>query len=122
MAEETVAEVVRTPTSHGCSRVRDPLAGMHGAFAALLGLALRDATGHGCQIEVPMVEVALKAAAEQIVEWSAYGRQMQREGNRSPYAAPQGLYRCRDDEQWLALSCEHDMQWHGLRRVMGDPA
>src|SRR3712207_3544438 len=64
----------------------DPLAGLHGAFAAVVSLMEREATGRGRHVELPMVEVALNAAAEQIVEWSAYGREMGREGNRSPYA------------------------------------
>ena len=100
----------------------DPLAGMHAAFAAILGLVQRDRTGQGCLIEAPMVEGALNAAAEQIIEFSAYGATMEREGNASPWAAPQGLYACRGSEQWLALSCENDAQWQALRKVLGDPA
>ena len=100
----------------------DPLAGMHAAFAALMGLVQRDRTGLGCHIEAPMVEGALNAAAEQIIEFSAYGATMEREGNRSPWAAPQGLYPCRGSEQWLALSCESDAQWRALRVALGDPA
>jgi crotonobetainyl-CoA:carnitine CoA-transferase CaiB-like acyl-CoA transferase len=100
----------------------DPLAGMHAAFAALLGLVQRDQTGKGCLIEAPMVEGALNAAAEQIIEFSAYGATMEREGNASPWAAPQGLYACRGTEQWLALSCETDAQWRALRRVLGEPS
>src|SRR6185436_14671138 len=83
----------------------DPLAGMHAAFALHVGLAERDATGEGCLLEVTMVEGALNAAAEQIVEWSAHRYEMQREGNRTPYAAPQGLYPCTGWENWLSLSC-----------------
>jgi crotonobetainyl-CoA:carnitine CoA-transferase CaiB-like acyl-CoA transferase len=118
-------------TSHSDDQPRiqqgpcDPLAGMHSAFAVLVALAERDRTGLGSLLEVTMVEGALNAAAEQIVEWSAYGNEMQREGNRSPYAAPQGLYRCPDAgglEQWLAVSCETDAHWHALRRALGDPA
>ncbi len=107
----------------------DPLAGMHSAFAFIVALAERDRTGLGSLLEVTMVEGALNAAAEQIVEWSAYGHEMQREGNRSPYAAPQGLYRCKDAahgsvaiEQWLAISCESDAHWHALKRALGEPA
>jgi crotonobetainyl-CoA:carnitine CoA-transferase CaiB-like acyl-CoA transferase len=99
----------------------DPLAGAHGAFAVLAGLAQRDLTSRGCHIEVPMVEVALNAAAEQIVDWTAYSREVAGDGNRSVHAAPQGLYRCAGDEHWLAISCELDAQWDGLRRALGDP-
>ncbi len=103
----------------------DPLAGMHAAFALLLALERRDRTGLGCHVECTMVEGALNAAAEQIAEATAYGRVMEREGNRSPTAAPQGLYPCAGSEpgleQWLALSVRTDAQWHALREVLGDP-
>jgi crotonobetainyl-CoA:carnitine CoA-transferase CaiB-like acyl-CoA transferase len=100
----------------------DPLAGMHAAFAAILGLVQRDQTGTGCLVEAPMVEGALNAAAEQIIEYSAYRATMEREGNASPWAAPQGLYACKGTEQWLAISCESDPQWQSLRRVLGEPS
>lgn len=103
----------------------DPLAGMHAAFATLVALARRDDTDRGSFIECPMVEGALNAAAEQIVEYSAYGNILQRDGNRCPQAAPQGLYPCRDHrpeaEQWLALSIETDEQWRDLKSCLGNP-
>ena len=99
----------------------DPLAGMHAAFAALVGLAEREATGHGHLFECAMVEGALNAAAEQVIEYTATGHLMAREGNRAPWAAPQGLYRCRGEEQWLAVSVATDAQWQSLRRALGDP-
>lgn len=100
----------------------DPLAGMHAAFALLVALADREATGVGRHVEVTMVEGALNAAAEQVIEHSAYGQLLRRDGNRSPGAAPQGLYRCRGVEQWLALSVASDAQWVALRDVLGQPA
>ena len=100
----------------------DPNAGMHAAFAALVALAERDATGEGQHVEVTMIEGALNAAAEQLVEWTAYGRLLEREGNRSPWAAPQNLYQCEGDEEWLAISVESDAQWEGLIDALGRPS
>jgi crotonobetainyl-CoA:carnitine CoA-transferase CaiB-like acyl-CoA transferase len=103
----------------------DPVAGMHATFAFLVALAERASTGHGHHVESTMVESALNMAAEQLVEWSAYGNLMRREGNRSPLAAPQGLYPCSDGqpgmEKWLALSVATDAQWRALRSALGDP-
>jgi crotonobetainyl-CoA:carnitine CoA-transferase CaiB-like acyl-CoA transferase len=103
----------------------DPLAGLHSAFAFLVALAERSMTGHGHHIESTMVESALNVAAEQVVEWTAYGNRMQRDGNRSPLAAPQGLYPCAGGavgaENWLALSVATDAQWHSLCSLLGDP-
>ncbi len=99
----------------------DPIAGMHGAYALILGLAERERTGRGVFLESTMVEAALNCSAEQIVEYTAYGNVMERAGNRGPYAAPQGLYPCRGHEQWLALAVATDEQWRALVGVLGSP-
>jgi crotonobetainyl-CoA:carnitine CoA-transferase CaiB-like acyl-CoA transferase len=100
----------------------DPLGAMHGAFAIMVGIAAAERDGEGSLLEVPLVESALNVAAEQVVEYSAYGNLLERDGNRSPGAAPQGVYACRGDEQWLALSVVTDEQWQQLRVALGDPA
>lgn len=99
----------------------DPLAGMHSAFAMLAGLRRRDETGQGALIEVSMVESALNAAAEQVVEFTAYGNLLSRLGNRSRDVAPQGLYQCAGTERWLAISVATDEQWRLLKSALDDP-
>lgn len=101
----------------------DPIAGMHGAFAALLALRERDETGAGCFVESPMVEAAISCSAELIVEWTANRVALERLGNRSRFAAPQGVYAARGDEEWVAISVETDEQWARLAELLGiDPA
>jgi crotonobetainyl-CoA:carnitine CoA-transferase CaiB-like acyl-CoA transferase len=95
---------------------------MHSAFAMLLALRQRERTGRGSFLEVSMVESALNAVAEQVVEYTAYGTVLERLGNRSRDAAPQGVYPAAGHEQWLAISVATDDQWRALKRVLGDPA
>ena len=104
----------------------DPIAGMHAAFAFLVTQADRHEEGHQARhVESTMVESALNVAAEQIVRFSAHGEVMERDGNRSPLAAPQGLYPCAGStpgaESWLALSVASDRQWLALRSLLGEP-
>jgi crotonobetainyl-CoA:carnitine CoA-transferase CaiB-like acyl-CoA transferase len=103
----------------------DPLAGMHAAIAFFVALSGREESGRGHHVESTMVESALNVAAEQVVEWSAYGNLLMRDGNRSPLAAPQGLYACIDGElgakMWLAISITTDEQWRALRSALGEP-
>ena len=104
----------------------DPFGGMHAAFATLLALEQRNHSGEGQLVELPLVEPALNAAAEQVIEWTKNGVLLPRLGNRGPYAAPQGVYRCAKAEgesgdEWLALAVASDAQWQALRRVLGDP-
>jgi crotonobetainyl-CoA:carnitine CoA-transferase CaiB-like acyl-CoA transferase len=99
----------------------DPITGYHAAFAICSALAHRRRTGEGQVVEVPMAEVALNVAADGIVTASAYGVTRVREANRGPGAAPQGVYPCAGDDQWIALSVEDDDQWTALVRSLGSP-
>ena len=102
--------------------VCDPLGGMHGVVALMAALGRRETTGEGCLVEVPLIDVALNAAAEQFLQFSATGQLLGRTGNRDPAVAPQGVYRCLGDDEWLALSVLDARQWHALRRVVGLPS
>ncbi len=104
----------------------DPLAGLQAAYAALLGIAQRDATGEGCAIESAMVETLLSITAEGVAEFDATGTLLTGDGNRSPFAAPQGLYACAGIDsfgqpEWLALSVATDAQWANLVGALGGP-
>jgi crotonobetainyl-CoA:carnitine CoA-transferase CaiB-like acyl-CoA transferase len=100
----------------------DPNGAMHAAFAMQVALAARDATGEGQFVEAPLIESALNIAAQQVVEYSAYGRLVTRAGDTTPGCAPQGVYPCAGEERWLAVSVANDAQWHRLRAALGDPA
>lgn len=100
----------------------DAIGGLHAFFALALALEHRRRTGAGQLVEVPLVEPGLNLAAEQVIEYSAHGRLLSREGNRGPYAAPQGVYACAGEGSFLALAVATDDQWRGLRAALGDPA
>jgi crotonobetainyl-CoA:carnitine CoA-transferase CaiB-like acyl-CoA transferase len=98
----------------------DPIAGIHGAFVVLAALEHRERTGEGQLVEMPMAEVALNVAAEPIVTWSAYRTLLERAGDRGAPGAPQGVYACIGDEQWVALSITDDDEWRALVEALGD--
>jgi crotonobetainyl-CoA:carnitine CoA-transferase CaiB-like acyl-CoA transferase len=97
----------------------DPNAGMHAVVAALAGLEQRDATGRGCFVESAMIDTATAICPEPVLEWTAYGRLLGREGNRSPWVNPSGVYACAGHEQWLAIGCADDWQWQALTSALG---
>ena len=109
------------PTPHVPRGPCDPLAGYHVVFALLVAHWRRLRSGEGASLEAAMTESALNAAAELLIEYTAYGKILQRMGNRSCDAAPQGLYRCAGDDQWLALSVRSDDDWQALKGVVGHP-
>ncbi len=121
------------PISPYC--IGDPGAGLHALTGLLLALEHRRRTGEGALVEAAMVDAALNLAAEQIVEHSAYGALLQRDGNRGPTAAPQNLYRTADvtvdatvdgpgadpRDSWVAIAVATDAQWAALRDVLRGP-
>lgn len=106
----------------------DPVGGMHAVFALGLALERRRRTGEGQLVEVPLLEPAINIAAEQVIEWTAYGAFLTREQNRGPAAAPQGVYPCADANEagegpgCVAVAVATDAQWRALATVLGDPA
>jgi crotonobetainyl-CoA:carnitine CoA-transferase CaiB-like acyl-CoA transferase len=107
--------------------VGDPNAGIHAVNALLLALEFRHRTGQGALIEAAMIDAALNVAAEQVIEYSAYGALLQRAGNRGPTAAPQNLYRTADVDEfgrldsWVAIAVANDEHWAGLCEALGRP-
>lgn len=100
----------------------DPLAGLHALAALLVALEHRRRTGRGQLVEATMVEAALNAASELVLEHGAYGARLARDGNRGPAGAPQNLYACRGKDVWLALSVTSDAEWARLVDALGAPA
>lgn len=101
--------------------VCDPIAGLHAAFAAVAALVIRDRDGTGMHVESTMVEAALNVAAEMLVEYSRNGVTMRRNGNRGQGAGPQGVYRCRGDDDWVALAAVDDAARAALADVLERP-
>ena len=49
------------------------------------------------------------------------GRDAQADGNRTPYAAPHGVYRCAGDDRWCAIAVFNDHEWDRFCGVIQDP-
>lgn len=107
--------------------IGDPNAGLHALFGLQLALAHRDRTGEGGLVEAAMLDAALNVTAEQVIEHSAYGALLMRDGNRGPLAAPQGVYQAAGpdeyggDDSWVAIAVATDEQWRALAGAVGEP-
>ncbi|WP_096290096.1 CaiB/BaiF CoA transferase family protein [Mycobacterium ahvazicum] len=108
--------------------IGDPNAGVHALNAILLALEHRRRTGEGVFVEAAMVDAALSISAEQVIEYSAYGALLERDGNHGPAAVPQNLYRSADIDEfgrldsWVAVAVATDGQWESLSRALGSPS
>jgi crotonobetainyl-CoA:carnitine CoA-transferase CaiB-like acyl-CoA transferase len=106
----------------------DPNAGLHALNGLLLALEHRRRTGDGMLVESAMIDAALNITAEQIIEYSANGMELMRDGNRGPAATPQNLYRTGNldeyggQDSWVAVAVATDTQWASLCAALGQPA
>jgi len=98
----------------------DPNGGLHALIGLLSVLPEPGSEDEGQLVECALFDAALPLASEAIVEWSTNGRLLERDGNRSPDAAPQGVYRCAGHDAWLALTIADDDQWAALATKLLD--
>ena len=98
--------------------ITDPFAAHLASFIMLAAIRRRRSTGQSLCVELALGDVAAQLSARPVVEASATGERRTRTGNRSPLAAPQGMYPCADDD-WIAISVTSDEQWTALCGVLG---
>ena len=100
----------------------DYIAVGYGVIAILAALERRDRTGEGCAIDLSQYEAGLQFLAPALLEYAANGTIPARNANRDEVAVPHGVYPCKGDDRWVALSIWSDDEWRRLRAAMGDPA
>jgi len=90
---------------------------------AIVGaLTQRRQTGKGCHLDVSQFEGSVAMLGSLVLASAITGQVPARLGNRSPNAAPQGVYRCAGKDEWCAISVQSDAQWPALVATLDAPA
>jgi len=92
----------------------DELAAIIGAFAVMVALRHRDATGDGQIVDVNLLESMLQVMGALPSVWADLGELQPRLGSGIPYSVPRGTYCC-SDGVWVAVSTSAESV---ARRVM----
>ncbi|MEO8538582.1 MAG: CoA transferase [bacterium] len=102
----------------------DHLSGLAGALAALEGIAHRDRTGEGIEVDLSQYELGLGLMAPALIDYLANGVNPEPLGNRHPFGmqAPHGIYPAAGEDRWVAIACEGDAEWKRLAILVGDSA
>jgi benzylsuccinate CoA-transferase BbsF subunit len=110
------------PTGWGYSYA-DMAAGHAAALATLAALHHRRHTGRGQLVDLSQFENTCALVGPVLLDASANGRAAPAAENRSQErdASPYGVYPCRGDDRWCAITVVDDAQWMALCRVLGDP-
>ncbi len=100
----------------------DFFAGMHGAVAAMAALRHRRRTGQGQTIEVTQAEASAHMFPQAALDAAWNGRVHRSIGNRSIEGfVPNGVFPCRGEDSWIAISCRSESEWQALVAFLGSP-
>jgi len=99
----------------------DPVAGVMAVGALIAGLRQAARTGRGQLVDFSQREATIGLLGEAMMDYALNGRVQEPIGNRHPQFAPQGVYPCRGEDAWIAITVESDDQWRRLRTALGEP-
>ena len=101
----------------------DEVTALVGAFAVMVALRHRDATGEGQVVDVSLLETMVQLLGPLPAVWAQRGELQPRLGSGIPYSVPRGTYRCADGV-WVAVSTSAESiaaRVLGLLGVADDP-
>jgi benzylsuccinate CoA-transferase BbsF subunit len=90
-------------------------------IAILAALDYRRRTGKGQLIDSTQVETMIQFISPAILDYFANNTIETRQGNRSSYASPHGVFPCKGDDRWCAIGVFDEPEWQNLCGLMGNP-
>ena len=97
----------------------DAVAGVHGVAALSTALIHKTRTGIGQFIDMSQAESFMTHLGEIFLEYQMTGEPRERYGNRSPDFAPQGVYKCAGEDEWVSISVCDESQWNLFKKLLG---
>lgn len=108
------------PRSLGGTFPDYPMAGIV-AFAILMALWHRNRTGEGQYLDFAQNEGVIQMLGDAMMDYTINGRVQTMRGSRDPLWAPQGVYPCAGQDNWVGISVANDAQFVALCQAMGRP-
>lgn len=99
----------------------DPIVAVNTAFAILTALKYRQRTGKGQRIDLSQVEALTCIIGDAIVDYAMNNRVQPKRGNRHPFMAPHGYYRCKGEDLWVLIAISSDEEWMAFCEAIGNP-
>ena len=107
----------RVPVVPGSTSLADYLAGIYGAFGAMVAIHARERTGEGQFVDLALYEAAFRVLDEMVPAFQQSGFVRSRMGADTVNVCPHSHYRARDD-QWVAIACSSDPMFERLAAAM----
>ena len=96
----------------------DEVAALAGAFAVMVALRARDASGEGQVVDVNLLESMIQMMSALPSAAAHLDYEHPRLGSGIPYSVPRGTYRCGDGE-WIAISTSSESVAHRVLTLLG---
>lgn len=107
----------RPPVTPGSATIPDYLAGIYGAFGALLALRARDTLGHGQVVDIGLYEPVFRILDELAPAFDTRGFVRERMGPGTVNVVPHSHYPT-SDKRWVAIACTNDKIYERLAEAM----
>lgn len=99
--------------------VMDHSTGLNAVAATLAACLRKKRTGMGQHVDVAAREVANALLGDAMLAFSATAMAPQRAGNDMPGMAPNNVYRCAGDENWVSIAVGSDAEFNALAQAAG---
>ena len=96
----------------------DPMVGLFSVGIILSALRRRQMYGKGCFIDLSQRELTVNLIGEHILESQSDVKTPKLLGNSHKIYAPQGVYKCKGDDDWITISIASDNEWSILCNIM----
>ena len=110
----------REPVSPGVAYA-DVVQPVFTVISLLAALDYRKRTGKGQYIDSTQVETMIQFISPAVTDYFTNGHVESRMGNRSPYAAPHGVFPCKGEDRWCAIAVSDESEWRNLCVSMDNP-
>ena len=98
----------------------DFISGALSACALIASLLHHKHTGKEQMIDVSQLEAAVQFLASSILNYTVNGEEEAKKGNRCDRAAPNGVFPCRGDDRWCAITVKTEEEWSNFCKEMGN--
>lgn len=108
------------PMNHQTS-YPDSVGGVTTAYVALSVLIDREQTGESQRVNLDQVEATASLNGSAVVEASVNNEVRPIVGNNDREISPHGVYPCKGEDEWIAVTARNNNEWQRLCEAMGDP-
>ena len=92
----------------------DHNSGFHVATGLMAALYHKSQTGEGQHLEIVLREATMSVIGEHFIEYQLTGKEPKRSGNDHQTFFPHGIFPCKGNDSWVAISIESEREWKSL--------